>query len=144
LLSTQVFDSDPQKNVIFSLHLYYNSASAFSGNVLPQLATLSASQGMVFIVGEFGPGRNIGPAPTPVTPAQIIPAAETSGLGWIAWAWDDNNLANCASDNNWFDMNYSCHQQYSAPSSLTWYGLDVVLNPLYGLDALATPASVFE
>jgi len=139
--STQVFSSDPQKNIIFSLHVYVNAADMLSQNILPQLASLSASQGMAFVIGEFGPGRNIGPAPTPVTPGVIIQAAEASGLGWIAWAWDDNDLANCQSDNNSFSMTYSCGQ-YSVPSNLTWYGLDVTFNPAYGLEALARPAAV--
>jgi mannan endo-1,4-beta-mannosidase len=140
--STQVFDSDPQRNVIFSLHLYVNSAGALSGNVLPQLASLAASQGMVFIVGEFGPGRNIGPAPTLVTPGEIIQAAEAAGIGWIAWAWDDIDLTNCMADNAWFSMTHNCGA-YTGPSSLTWYGLDVALNPAYGWIALASPATEF-
>jgi hypothetical protein len=140
--ATQVFDSDPQRNIIFSLHLYNQSANALSQNVLPQMASLSASQGMVFIVGEFGPGRNIGSAPTMVTPQQIIQTAESSNLGWIAWAWDDVDQSNCLADNNWFAMAYSCGK-YTVPSDLTNFGLDVVLNPAYGLDALASPAAYY-
>jgi len=140
--STQVFNSDPQRNVIFSLHLYYNSASALAQNLLPQLAALSASQGMVFIVGEFGPGRNIGPAPTLVTPQQIIQTSEANGIGWIAWAWDDNDQAGCASDNSGFGMTYLCGL-YTAASSLTHFGLDVTLNPAYGWSALASPPAAF-
>jgi len=138
--ATAVFNSDPQKNVIFSLHVYSNAASALSENILPQLAALSASQGMAFIVGEFGPGRNIGPAPTLVTPGQIIQTAEANGLGWMAWAWDDDNLSPCGANNTWFGMAWSC-TKYTVPSDLNWYGLDVVLNPAYGFDALASPAS---
>jgi mannan endo-1,4-beta-mannosidase len=126
--ATQVFNSDPQKNVIFSLHLYYNSASALSGNVLPQLAALAASQGMVFVVGEFGPGRDIGPAPTMVTPQQIIQAADSAGLGWLAWAWDDNDLSGGASDNNWFSMTYAGPGIYNVASDLTTYGQQIVLS----------------
>jgi len=33
--------------------------------------------------------------------------------------------------------------QYSVPSDLTWLGLDMALNPAYGWDALAAPASAF-
>ena len=140
--ATQVFNSDPQKNIIFSLHLYYNSAQALANNWFGQLAQLSASQGMVFIIGEFGPGRDIGPAPTLVTPQKIIQASETNGLGWVAWAWDDNDQANCAADNNWFSLTYSCGH-YTAPSDLTYFGLDVTLNPAYGWDALASPAASY-
>jgi Cellulase (glycosyl hydrolase family 5)/Putative Ig domain len=126
--ATQVFNSDPQKNIIFSLHLYYNASSALAQNILPRLAALSTAHGMVFVVGEFGPGRNIGPAPTLVTPQQVIGAAEAAGMGWMGWAWDDNNLANGASSNNWFSMTLHGPGIYNAPSDLTTYGQEMVLS----------------
>jgi mannan endo-1,4-beta-mannosidase len=143
-----VFNSDPQKNIIFAFHFYglqegppYSTVAQMDA-IFSQLEGLSASQGMVFAITEFGPGRDIGPSPTMVTPAQVITAAEAHGLGWAAWAWDDNNLGGCSSDNNWFSMTYSCGN-YTAPSNLTQYGLDVTLNPVYGLVALSRPASAF-
>lgn len=141
--ATAVFNSDPEKNVIFSLHLYYNSSEALSSNWLQQLVSLSQSAGMVFVIGEFGPGHNIGPAPTSVTPGQIITAAEAAGLGWLAWAWDDNNLGGGASDNNWFSMTYAGPGIYNTPADLTDYGQDVVLNSTYGISTLVKPASIF-
>lgn len=107
-----------------------------------RFAALSQSTGAAYIVGEFGPGRNIGPSPTTVTPEEIITAAEANGIGWLAWAWDDNNLPGCRADNNWFSMTYSCGE-YSRPSDLTNFGRDVVLNPTFGIKGLARPASVF-
>jgi hypothetical protein len=140
--STAVFNSDPQKNIIFSLHIYGSIPTDSVAPDLAALAALSASAGMVFIVGEFGPGRDIGPSPTETTPADIITAAEANGIGWIGWAWDDNDLANCMSDNNWFSMTINCGT-YTQASDLTIFGQDVVLNPTYGLSVLATPASIF-
>jgi mannan endo-1,4-beta-mannosidase len=142
--STAVFNSDPQKNVMFALHLYGNAELAMRDNWLPQLAQLSTQAGMVFIVGEFGPGRNVGPSPTSVAPGQIITAAESAGLGWIAWAWDDNDLPNGASDDRWFSMTYRGPGLFGGAADLTEFGRDVVLNPSYGLRALATPASIFS
>jgi mannan endo-1,4-beta-mannosidase len=142
--STAVFNSDPQKNVIFALHVYGVAASSLANNYYQQLANLSQQNGMVFIIGEFGPGKNIGPSPTDVTPGQIITAAEAAGLGWLAWAWDDNNLADGKSDNTWFSMTYNGPGVYTQPSDLTDFGLDVVLNPTYGISALAKRASVFS
>jgi mannan endo-1,4-beta-mannosidase len=107
-----------------------------------RLAALSQSTGAVYIIGEFGPGRNIGSSPTLVTPGEVITAAERNGIGWLAWAWDDNNLANCSSDNNWFDMTYHCGI-YTRISDLTNFGQDVVLNPVYGIKSLAKRASNF-
>jgi hypothetical protein len=110
---------------------------------IAQLAALSRRTGAVYIIGEFGPGRNIGASPTPVTPSEIITAAEANQVGWLAWAWDDNDLRNCASDNSWFSMTYSCGH-YTRASDLTNFGKDVVLNPSYGIAALAKRASVFS
>jgi mannan endo-1,4-beta-mannosidase len=139
--STAVFNSDPQKNVIFAFHIYGVGPSAAA--YLAELAALSSSAGMAFAVTEFGPGKNIGPSPTLTTPGQIITAAEANGLGWLAWAWDDNNLAGGKSNNTWFSMTYAGPGIYTQASDLTDFGLDVVLNPVYGITALAKPASIF-
>jgi len=143
-----VFNSDPQKNIIFSFH-FYGLGEGAPWSTLPQLTTITAqlaslaqSTGAAFIIGEFGPGRGIGPSPTNLAPGQIIQAAEQNNLGWMAWAWDDNDKAACQSDNYWFSMTYNCGT-YSVPSDLTYYGLDVTLNPAYGWIALASPASAF-
>jgi mannan endo-1,4-beta-mannosidase len=140
--STEVFNSDPQKNVLFALHVYRNAAASLADYWYQQLAQLSASAGMVFLIGEFGPGRDIGPSPTSVPPDQIIISAEAAGLGWLAWAWDDNNLSGGASNDNWFSMTYQGPGIYDKPSDLTQYGQDVVLNPTFGITALAKRASV--
>jgi hypothetical protein len=144
--STAVFNSDPQKNVIFAFH-FYGLSSGYStvaqmDTIFSELAALSNSQGMAFAITEFGPGRDIGPSPTMVTPGQVITSAEANGLGWLAWAWDDNNLANCRADNNWFSMTYNCGT-YTQPSDLTNFGQDVVLNPTYGITKLAKRATIF-
>jgi ribosomal protein L31 len=107
-----------------------------------RLSALAKTTGAVYIIGEFGPGRNIGPSPTMVTPDEIITAAEANKIGWMPWAWDDNNLANCQANDNWFSMTYNCGV-YVVPSDLTIYGKDVVLNPVFGIKVLAKPATSF-
>ena len=96
---------------------------------------------MVFVLGEFGPGNNIGPSPTLLSPQQVIAAAEGAGLGWMGWAWDDNNLANGASNNSWFSMTLNGPGMYTAASDLTTYGKQMVLSS-YAL-ARAQKASDF-
>jgi mannan endo-1,4-beta-mannosidase len=132
----QVFDSDPQKNVIFSFHVYYGIWPGWTAATLNsfalQLQSLSASSGMAFVFGEFGPGRDIGPSPTTLTPQQVIGAAEAAGIGWMGWAWDDNDLANGASDNSGFSMTLNGPGMYTSASDLTSYGQQVVLSS-YGL-----------
>jgi hypothetical protein len=117
----------------------------YNGNYqlrIQRLAALAQQTGAVYIIGEFGPGQNIGPSPTMVTPGEIITAAEANGIGWLAWAWDDNDLSGCKADDSWFSMTYQCGA-YNQPSDLTKFGQDVVLNPTYGLTALAKPATIF-
>jgi hypothetical protein len=143
--ASAVFASDPQKNVMFAFH-FYGLSSGYSttaqmNTIFSELSALSA-QGIVVAITEFGPGRDIGPSPTMVTPIQVIAAAEANHLGWAAWAWDDNDLPSCRADNGWFDMTYNCGI-YTQTSDLTEYGQQVVLDPTYGLSVLAKPASIF-
>jgi mannan endo-1,4-beta-mannosidase len=147
--ASAIFNSDPQKNVMFAFHFYglgegppYSTVAQMN-TIFSELAALGASQGMAFAITEFGPGRAIGPSPTNVTPGQVITAAEANNLGWLAWAWDDNNLAGTASNDSSFSMTYAGPGIYSTPADLTIYGKDVVLNPTYGITALAKPASIF-
>src|SRR5579862_4804609 len=117
----------------------------YNGNYalrIARFAALSQATGAAYIVGEFGPGRNIGPSPTMVTPDEIITAAEANNVSWLPWAWDDNDLPGCRADNKWFSMTYNCGA-YSRPSDLTNFGQDVVLNPTFGIKALARRASIF-
>jgi hypothetical protein len=100
----------------------------FNGNYelkAARLAALAQSTGAAFVIGEFGPGRNIGPSPTMLTPQEVIGEAEAYGLGWMAWAWDDNDLSGAASDNAGFAMTYHSGT-YGSSSDLTMFGQQVV------------------
>ncbi|HEX4050522.1 MAG TPA: cellulase family glycosylhydrolase [Steroidobacteraceae bacterium] len=110
---------------------------------IERLAALTRRSGAVYIVGEFGPGRNIGTSPTRVTPAEILTAAEADGIGWLAWAWDDNNLPNASADDHGFSMTYHGPGIFRQAADLTQFGRQVVLDPVYGLKARAHPASRF-
>lgn len=138
-----IFEADPQKNLVFSFHLYGQTAVSDIPAVFARLGELQKTQGMVVVIGEFGPGRNIGPSPTLATPQQVIAAAEASDLGWLAWAWDDNNKDAGESDNNWFSMTFHGPGIYEKPSDLTDFGKLLVLDPTYSFRALAKPASIF-
>ena len=116
-----VFDSDPEKNVIFDRHVYGGDADA---TALDTDAAALAALGLPVIFGEFGPGRDIGPSPTNLTPAQVIQTAEQYGFGWMAWAWDDNDLSNAQADNTWFALSYA--GAYASSADLTIFGQEVV------------------
>jgi hypothetical protein len=116
-----VFDSDPEKNVIFDRHVYGGDADAAA---LDSDAAALAALGLPILFGEFGPGRDIGPSPTNLTPPQVIQSAEKYGFGWMAWAWDDNNLSLSQADNGWFSLSYA--GTYAASADLTIFGQQIV------------------
>jgi mannan endo-1,4-beta-mannosidase len=135
-----VLNSDPQKNVVFSYHLYGGTPDSQISTRMSELA----ATGLPIIIGEFGPGNQIGPSPTDAMPLHVMSGADAQGLGWIAWAWDDNNLANCMADDNWFSMvKNPCGDQSDFSTSLTTFGTTVVLDSHYGLEATAVPATIF-
>jgi hypothetical protein len=98
--------------------------------------------GLVMFLGEFGPGANIGPSPTDLTPADVIQAAEAHDLGWMAWAWDDPAYD---PDPNWFALSMGVQApyngDYNSSADLTPYGQVVVESPGFGLLALGSPAT---
>jgi mannan endo-1,4-beta-mannosidase len=134
-----VFDSDPEKNIIFDQHIYGNwgyDATKLSGQqgLNAGLDALAAT-GLVMVVGEFGPGNKIGPSPTDLKPADIMQAAEARGFGWLAWGWDDNPSAG----DGWFALSHN--GDYASSADLTAFGKVVVESPVIGLLAAAKPAT---
>jgi hypothetical protein len=137
----EVFDSDPQRNIVFDVHIYGLWANGDGESWQTDLTTgLDAlvDTGLPFLVGEFGPGRNIGPSPTMMTPGEIIQACDARGVGWLAWAWDDPAYG--ATDDS-FALSFN--GDYDSTDDLTTYGKEVVENPSYGLLARARPATTF-
>jgi mannan endo-1,4-beta-mannosidase len=131
-----VFDSDPQKNVIFDLHIYggfYRPATATWQQDYDTLLAQMSLLNVPLVLGEFGPGRNIGPSPTPITPLEIMTTAEGYKWGWMAWAADDGT------GDSWFGMLYN-NFVYNTSADLTIFGKVVVDNPIYGLKAIAVRA----
>jgi mannan endo-1,4-beta-mannosidase len=145
-----VFDADPEKNVIFDQHIYgeYTDVAGGAHGKFDDMPDLGqhvkdlAATGLVVMLGEFGPGRDIGPSPTQIDPLRVIELAEGAGLGWLAWAWDDNNLAEGMSDDKGFGM--SVRGRYEHSDDLTEFGRLVVEHPEWGLKKLGKKASIFE
>lgn len=79
-----VFNSDPLKNTIFSIHMYEYSggnAATVKSNIDNALAI-----GVPVIIGEFGYQHTSGD----VDEATIMSYAEEKGVGWLAWSWYGN------------------------------------------------------
>jgi mannan endo-1,4-beta-mannosidase len=124
-----VLASDPQKNILFDVHVYgafhLPAAASWQTDYAKSMAALKAS-GLPIILGEFGPGANIGPSPTTITPQQVVATAEDAGFGWLSWAWDDNNLAGCQGNDYWFSMTVNCGKYTGLDTELTTFGRAVV------------------
>jgi len=123
-----VLAADPLHNVLFDIHVYGSfhkpATASWMQDYDTAMAALAASK-LPIILGEFGPGRNIGPSPTLVAPEAIIATAEANSWGWMAWAYGDNNLPACQADDNGFSMTRKCGQ-YLSDDDLTAFGRTVV------------------
>jgi mannan endo-1,4-beta-mannosidase len=79
-----VFDSDPLKNMIFSIHMYEYSggnASTVKSNIDNALAI-----GVPVIIGEFGHKHSSGD----VDEDTIMSYGQEKNVGWLAWSWYGN------------------------------------------------------
>ncbi|GAA2076045.1 cellulase family glycosylhydrolase [Actinomadura alba] len=78
-----VFDSDPQRNIVFSIHMYgvFDTAAEVT-DYLNRFQTA----GLPLVVGEFGHDHSDG-NPDEDT---IMSQAQSRGLGYIGWSWSGN------------------------------------------------------
>lgn len=82
--ATNVFNADPDRNVLFSVHMYDVYGSA---NTVTSYIDTFLGHGLPLVVGEFaadhGAGKN-------VEEATIMSKAEQSRIGYIGWSWSGN------------------------------------------------------
>jgi len=139
-----VLAADPLHNIVFSLHVYGDTPDVATLNT--NLDRLKAT-GLSFLIGEYGPGRNIGPSPTNLAPKDLMASALARGIGTLAWAADDNNLANSMADDNWFSLFFNIGKPYTGTAAdltnLTTFGKVVIDDPSVGLLAVAKKAGGF-
>lgn len=144
-------DFDPQHNIVLSLHIYGNGKPGAMDTFLNPMQAITDSAGTyggpAFLLGEIGPGRDVnanGGNPTTVTPLECIAVAESRGFGWIAWAWDDNDLSSNNSDDNGYALVYLNFSGYGGTppnrADLTTFGQQIVCDPYYGT-LVAVPAT---
>ncbi|WP_245848192.1 cellulase family glycosylhydrolase [Lentzea kentuckyensis] len=80
-----VLDSDPQRNTVFSIHMYgvYNTAAKINAYF-----DAFRSAGLPLVVGEFGHNHSDGNPDEDTIMAQ----AQARGLGYIGWSWSGNGV----------------------------------------------------
>jgi mannan endo-1,4-beta-mannosidase len=81
--AASVFASDPQRNTIFSIHMYgvFDTAA----EITDYLGRFVAA-GLPIVVGEFGFNHSDG---NPDEDA-IMATAQSSGIGYLGWSWSGN------------------------------------------------------
>ncbi|WP_232824643.1 cellulase family glycosylhydrolase [Algibacillus agarilyticus] len=121
----QVFNHDPDKNVVFSVHMYEvfntyskinNYMSSFSNNGLP------------LIIGEFAATHK----DFDVDEGSIMSLAVNNQVGYLGWSWDGNDTSYGEIDvvNNW------------DAGSLTTWG-EILLNSSNGITATSQLSTIY-
>ncbi len=80
----QVFDSDPLKNTMFSIH-FYEYAGGTEAMVKYNIDEV-VNQGLCLVIGEFGWKHTSGD----VAEAYIMDYCQDMNIGWLAWSWKGN------------------------------------------------------
>jgi mannan endo-1,4-beta-mannosidase len=121
-----VFASDPQRNTIFSIHMYGVFDTA--GEITDYLGRFQ-SAGLPIVVGEFGFNHSDG-NPDEDT---IMATAQSRSIGYIGWSWSGNG-----GGVEYLDMVTGFN-----PGALTSWG-DRIFNGANGIKATSREASVYS
>ncbi len=121
-----VFNADPDKNTVFSIHMYETAgknASTIQTNINNALGI-----GVPVVIGEFGWKHTGGD----VDEATIMSYCTQKNVGYLAWSWKGNS-----SDVAYLDMSNDWDG-----NSLTTWGSDVI-NGTYGIKNTSVRCSVY-
>ena len=131
---TAVFNSDPLGSIIYTFHAYSIPTVSTIYTECSRMAAAGVSIGAHYAIMEMGPGGASSNSQT-IPSSMIISAAESYGLSWNVWAYDD--------EPPFIITTTHYPAAYVVPSNLSPYGMDVVFNPVCGFQALAQPAPYF-
>ncbi len=125
-----LFNGDPDKNVVFSVHMYdvYGTASTVNSYFTSFLA-----KGLPLVVGEFADDHPRNGTVPNVAEDAIMQQAEMRGLGYLGWSWSGNS-----SDLASLDI----VQNFNANSRTTW-GTKLITGA-NGITATATDCTCFD
>ncbi|WP_435736584.1 cellulase family glycosylhydrolase [Cellulosimicrobium sp. PMB13] len=80
----EVFDADPEANVVFSVHMYEVYGD---GATVTDYLEHFVDAGLPLVVGEFGPAHH----GNDVDEDTILAETRRLGLGWFGWSWSGNS-----------------------------------------------------
>lgn len=124
----EVFDSDPKKNTMFSIHMY-GSAGGSERTIRSNLEGVT-DQGLCVVVGEFGYTHSDGD----VDEAFLMEYCVENSIGYIGWSWKGNG-----GGVEYLDIAVEWDGSVLSPD----WG-EVLINGENGIKATAQKCSVFE
>ncbi|MFF3852844.1 cellulase family glycosylhydrolase [Micromonospora sp. NPDC002575] len=124
--AASVFAADPQKNTVFSIHMYgvFDTAAEISD----YLGRFRAAK-LPIVVGEFGFDHSDG---NPDEDA-ILSYTQANGIGYLGWSWSGNG-----GGVEYLDMTTNFN-----PNALTTWG-QRIFNGVNGIKATSKEASVYS
>ncbi|MBD3917193.1 cellulase family glycosylhydrolase [Paenibacillus sp. PR3] len=124
---TEVFNADPQKNTMFSIHMY-EYAGANASTVKSNIDSV-LNKNLAVVIGEFGIKHTNGD----VDEATIMSYSQEKGVGYLGWSWKGNGsgLEYLDMSNDWAGTSYT--EQGNA-----------IINGTNGIKATSKLATVFS
>lgn len=122
-----LLESDPQRNLLFSVHMYQSFGNA---SAITTALEGAVARKLPLIVGEFG--FQHGSPPTAIPYETILSECARLGLGYLPWSWKGNN-----SDVAYLDLSSDW-----AGNALTDWGRGVIEGS-NGIGSTSQKASIF-
>ncbi|TYP76762.1 RICIN domain-containing protein [Paenibacillus methanolicus] len=123
----QVFNADPLKNTMFSIHMY-EYAGGNAATVKTNIDNV-LNKNLALVIGEFGIKHTNGD----VDEATIMSYSQEKGVGYIAWSWKGNGPG----------LEYLDMASDWAGNSLTEQG-NAIINGANGIKATSKPSTVYN
>jgi mannan endo-1,4-beta-mannosidase len=96
--AARLIDVDPEKNLLFSVHLYWSISDGADANFIRSKLQNSVNLGYPLIVGEFsrfggfaGKGISVCSANGEIDYKTIIEVCDQNEIGWYVWEWGPGN-----------------------------------------------------
>ena len=141
-----LFDSDPEKNIMLSVHLYgfwrtadrtYPSWTPPNSveEVIPKLAALNAP----VVIGEFGWDKAGGNQNVDVNfnPKILLQTCKANGMGWIFWGWYDG------ADRPFYNTVNTGSYQYNTDADLSDAGAYLINDAMLGFKNISKKPAGF-
>ncbi|HEX8529335.1 MAG TPA: cellulase family glycosylhydrolase, partial [Cytophagales bacterium] len=135
----EIIDSDPQKNVVFSIHMYAGwysgttNAASWRFQVEAKLQEYK-DKNIPIMVGEFGWE---GTTDVPYDPRVVMSKTAQLGQGWFFWSWFDQPTY------TYYNVVKDQCTGYNSDADLTTGG-NAIVNGTNGMKARAKRATIYN